>query len=391
MKFMKLSLLASMPGAIMAQNLTQLLSNTTQLSSLNTLLSSYPTIVNSLGNITNVTILAPSNNALSNLTDSRGLEALASTNNRSVIDLLSYHILRGEYYDSNITQTPVFIPTYLNDSVVTNVTGGQVVEAIKQDNDTYFFSGLFSNSTVTQANLNFTGGVLHIIDKVLSIPSNVTYSAATAGLSAVVGALRADNLTDSVDTTPNVTVFAPENSAFQAIGSALGNFTTDQLTGVLDYHVINGQVAYSTNLTNGTQFTAVNGRNLTVRVENGSIFVDSARVTRPNLLVANGVLHVIDNVLNPNNTSATPNATATSQVPAFSGASSASSIPFTSGVTASATATGSGAGAGAGVTGTSGASGTSTSSAAAMPMRTGGLGAAVVVGAGAALLNADIF
>jgi uncharacterized surface protein with fasciclin (FAS1) repeats len=97
-----------------------------------------------------------------------------------------------------------------------------------------------------------------------------------------------------VDTTPNVTVFAPENSAFQAIGSALDNFTTDQLIGVLDYHVIYGKIAYSTDLKNGTLLTAVDGRNLTVRVENGSIFVDSARVTRPNLLVANGVLHVID-------------------------------------------------------------------------------------------------
>jgi uncharacterized surface protein with fasciclin (FAS1) repeats len=150
MKVTLLSLLASMPSAIMAQNLTQLLSSTSQLSSLNMLLSSYPQILHSLGNATNVTILAPSNRALSNITDSRGLEALASTNNRSIIDLLSYHILEGEYYAENITQTPTFIRTYLNDSTVTNVTGSQVVEAIKQDNDTYFFSGLFSNSTVIQ-------------------------------------------------------------------------------------------------------------------------------------------------------------------------------------------------------------------------------------------------
>lgn len=142
-----------MPSAIVAQNLTQVLANTTQLSSLNALLSSYPGITNSLANITNVTILAPSNAALANFTNSTSFQALASSpsGNQTIADLLSYHILQGEYYASNITDTPVFIHTYLNDTIYTNVTSGQVVEAIKQDNETYFYSGLFSNSTVTEA------------------------------------------------------------------------------------------------------------------------------------------------------------------------------------------------------------------------------------------------
>jgi uncharacterized surface protein with fasciclin (FAS1) repeats len=123
---------------------------------------------------------------------------------------------------------------------------------------------------------------------------NVSSSAAAAGLSAVVGALQAEKLTQTVDDIKNVTIFAPKNSAFQAIGSALGNFTADQLTGILEYHVLNGIVEYSSDLKNDTQYTALDGRNLTIRVENGSIFVDSARVVTPNLLVANGVIHVID-------------------------------------------------------------------------------------------------
>ena len=105
----------------------------------------------------------------------------------------------------------------------------------------------------------------------------------------------------------------------------------------------------------------------------------------------NGAKLLLHSVLNPNNTSAAPNATATSQVPTFPDASSVSSIPFTSGVTASPTATGTGAGPGAGVTGTSGVSHTSTLAAAAIPMHTGGLDATLIVGAAAALLNADVF
>lgn len=142
-----------MPSAIMAQNLTQLLANTTQLSSLTALLSSYPGVANSLANITNVTLLAPSNDALAKFTNSTAFQALASSpnGNKTIEDLLSYHVLQGEYYASNITDTPAFIHTLLNDTTYTNVTGGQVVEAIKQDNNTYFYSGLLANSTVTQA------------------------------------------------------------------------------------------------------------------------------------------------------------------------------------------------------------------------------------------------
>lgn len=153
MKATKLSLLALMPSAIVAQNITQLLANTTQLASLNALLSSYPGVASSLANISNVTILAPSNAALANFTNSTSFQALASSpsGNRTIEDLLSYHILQGEYYAGNITDTPTFIHTYLNDTAYTNVTGGQVVEAIIEDNSTYFYSGLFGYSTVTQA------------------------------------------------------------------------------------------------------------------------------------------------------------------------------------------------------------------------------------------------
>jgi hypothetical protein len=58
--------------------------------------------------------------------------------------------LTGTYYAANVTKTPSFIPTALMNTSFTNVTGGQVVEAVNMGNVT-FFSGLHSNSTVKQA------------------------------------------------------------------------------------------------------------------------------------------------------------------------------------------------------------------------------------------------
>lgn len=349
MQLIGLSLLATLPALVVGQNLTSVLANTTELSSLSALLSSYPSVVETFSNLTNVTILAPSNQALANFSSnsSTALSVLNGTN-QTVTDLLKYHILQGKYYASNFSGTPEFIPTYLNDTALSNVTGGQVVEGIVLQNQTYFFSGLLANSSVNRTNLNFTGGVIHIINNVLTIPANISYTAEAANLTAVAGALEASNETTSVDDLHNVTVFAPANSAFEAVGSAVNNLTSKALVGLLDYHIVNGTIAYSTDLKNNTRLHTLNNETLTIRNENGSVFVNSAKIVIPNLLVANGVVHVIDNVLNPNNTSATPNPTASSQMAAFKGASSVASIPFANRIsvtpTVTPTVTGTGAG-----------------------------------------------
>ncbi|KAL9101963.1 MAG: hypothetical protein Q9187_009181, partial [Circinaria calcarea] len=129
---------------------------------------------------------------------------------------------------------------------------------------------------------------------VLTVPQNISSTAVAAGLSAAAGALTSANLVEAVDTATDLTVFVPNNAAFAAIGSAVGNLTMEQLTGILTYHVVNGTVGYSSMLTNGTQLTAMNGGQLTVTINNGSVFVNSARVILPDVLVANGVVHVID-------------------------------------------------------------------------------------------------
>jgi uncharacterized surface protein with fasciclin (FAS1) repeats len=113
-------------------------------------------------------------------------------------------------------------------------------------------------------------------------------------LSSLRGALNATNLLDTANNTPNLTIFAPNNAALQAIGSGLANLTTEQISSVLTYHVVPGILGYSSGLTNGTVLPTVNGTNLTVTINNGRVFVNNARVITPDVLVANGVVHVID-------------------------------------------------------------------------------------------------
>lgn len=357
-----------------AQNLTDALaSQNSSLSTLNTLLATQPALVSVLGGASNITILAPSNAALGKfLNSTAGMSA--ATMPDAVTALLTYHVLNGTYPASAFTNTSMFIPTMLMNTSYTNVTGGQVVEAMAMNNSVVFTSGLLSKSMVTTANVNFTGGVIHIIDTVLTLPASDSSTAAAANLTSLAGALTSAKLVQTVDSLSDVTIFAPSNAAFQAIGSALGNLSTAQLTSILEYHVVKGTVGYSSILRN-TSLPTVNGANVTITIENGSVFVNSAKVITPNVLVNNGVVHVIDGVLNPNATSLAPNPTTTSV--AFPGASSASQAPFTSGVASPTTTIASSA--------TASHSSSSSSAGAAQAIQTGAMGLGVLFG-GAALL-----
>jgi len=86
----------------------------------------------------------------------------------------------------------------------------------------------------------------------------------------------------------------PNNNAFSNIASILGNATNDTLTSILRYHMHNGtHPVYSTFLKNESLST-VQGTKLAIRNINGTYWAGDAKVITPNLLVAGGVIHIID-------------------------------------------------------------------------------------------------
>ncbi|KAF2852983.1 Fasciclin-domain-containing protein [Plenodomus tracheiphilus IPT5] len=361
-----------------APDLAQALNSSSELSILNGVLAGSPELLGQLGGLTNITLLAPSDAAFAEV-DNATLSGL--TGNAGLLTaLLQYHVLNGTYLASAITNSSVFVPTSLTNPLFTNVTGGQRVEAINRDGNVTFYSGLLSNSSVTTANVNFTGGVIHIIDRLLVLPETATDTLSAANLTSLRGALNATDLVETVNTTPNLTIFAPTNEAIQNIGSALANLTTEQITDVLTYHVVSG-LGYSSGLENGTELTTVNGESLTVTIGEGGIFVNNARVVVSDVLIANGVVHVIDEVLNPTNKTLADTG-ADEGESGFEGATPASEVPYTSGQPTPTTTIGSEATEAADPT----ASGAPTSTAAAAPMQTGALGLGALLGAAAVYL-----
>ena len=136
-------------------------------------------------------------------------------------------------------------------------------------------------------------------DETKDIPDN---AAATGVHDSLVAALDHVNLTETLQGDGPFTVFAPTDEAFAAAGINLEDFDNDTanatLKDILLYHVVAGAVP-SGNVTDGMVATMVSGANATFTVDNGTVMINDANVTTPDVNASNGIIHVIDKVLMP--------------------------------------------------------------------------------------------
>jgi uncharacterized surface protein with fasciclin (FAS1) repeats len=141
--------------------------------------------------------------------------------------------------------------------------------------------------------IRFNGGLVHIVDNVLVIPADVTATSLAAGLTSHVGAVEdADFMWNEWS---NSTFFVPNNEAFRTVGSAFTDMTTKELHTVLMYHVINDTTPIYTCRIDHPDWITTTGTNVTFNfTADATIFVNSAAIIQPNILVANGVIHIID-------------------------------------------------------------------------------------------------
>lgn len=198
MQLKQLAASLAFASTVSAQALTDVISQTPELSTLGALLTAYPAVANTLASASNITVLAPSNAAFSAFLTSAVNASIAADSNL-VPSVLEYHVLAGTIKAADIPTTPAFPKTLLTNATFTNVTGGQVVKAQSVDGGVQFTSGLLKKSHVTTADVTFSGGVVHIIDAVLTIPESASDTATAANLTALAGALTQANLVAAVD------------------------------------------------------------------------------------------------------------------------------------------------------------------------------------------------
>jgi uncharacterized surface protein with fasciclin (FAS1) repeats len=131
---------------------------------------------------------------------------------------------------------------------------------------------------------------------------DIVQTAVAAGqFTTLASLLQKAGLVDTLATGGPFTVFAPTDAAFAKVPKAtLDALAADpaKLKAVLLYHVVPGRVT-AADVVKLTSAKTAEGRSLGIKVVNGSVFVDGAQVTTPDVEATNGVIHVIDSVLIP--------------------------------------------------------------------------------------------
>ncbi|GAB1307471.1 hypothetical protein KH5_01540 [Urechidicola sp. KH5] len=240
------------------------------------------------------TIFAPTNAAFAEL-DPTTLNTIISTPSL-LTALLQYHVVSGNVTSDQLTNGDV--PTLLSgQSIMVNVNNGVVLNG---------------SSNVVDADVLATNGVIHIVDEVLLpegfIAETITQLAiSNPEFSTLVSILvkpeLADILAAASDPTQDLTVFAPTNTAFDNLLSALGKSSVDELpVGLLReivlYHIL-GTSVESGELSDGMMAeTLLTGESVTVDLSNG-VMINDSNVVAPDVLAVNGVIHGIDAVLIP--------------------------------------------------------------------------------------------
>jgi uncharacterized surface protein with fasciclin (FAS1) repeats len=141
----------------------------------------------------------------------------------------------------------------------------------------------------------------------MSTATLATAASSNPALSTLVQAVTSANLVDSLNTTQNITVLAPANSAFQAVPAdqltaVMGDVA--KLTMVLTHHVIIERL--SPDRLAGQQTTAANdkvtiqgsGQNFTISGDQ-TLSGQPAHVVCGNIQTANATVYLIDQVLKP--------------------------------------------------------------------------------------------
>jgi uncharacterized surface protein with fasciclin (FAS1) repeats len=311
---MRLSIWSSVliASSCLAQgDLAGLLKSQPSLSTLLELVNLVDGLAETLSSASNITILAPTNEAFAKVPrDTPEGQAVELRNDTIAVSaLLANHVFKGVYPSSVITDIPTFGQTLLDGSYISaiqpfsNFTGGAYNELVKNGKDVCIISGEQTISTVLTPDIKLGPGItIHIIDQVLSFSPPFQLFTARAGYTAMNAALEAADLGFSFGETQggaglnisDFTVFVPTNEAFEDVGSVLASADMSTLQSVLKYHFIPNNVLFSTALGNVT-VKSLAGEELTFTVlRDGSAWVNNARIVFANSILFNGVAHVID-------------------------------------------------------------------------------------------------
>lgn len=200
--------------------------------------------------------------------------------------VLTYHVVPGALKVADLAE-----------GELETVAGATLT--VTKDGDTTYING----NPIAAADVVASNGIIHVMGDVLVPPIGDVIDVATAlpGFGTLAELVTSAGLVETLKGEGPFTVFAPLDSAFEALPAAtLSAVQADPalLSTVLTYHVVPGKLSTS-DLQPG-KLTTVAGVDLTVTVDDaGVVSIDGNPIALPNVQATNGVIHVMGAVLVP--------------------------------------------------------------------------------------------
>lgn len=244
-----------------------------------------------------LTVFAPTNAAFNEISD-----AIPTLTNEDLEQIVLYHLVAGTVLSSDLSASQDVEMVQGEVSLIRASASGVDIN---------------NYASVVDADITASNGVIHAIDQVL-LPTQ--YRVALVGPSLVDVAREAGDfetlleltelagLTTTLQFLGPYTAFAPVDAAFEGLFASLNEagieLSTEQIAGVLAYHVIAPQVGeVSSSELEATQTvpTAAEEDIYITSDDNGVVVNGQATVVAPDVDDAvNGIIHVVDRVLLPN-------------------------------------------------------------------------------------------
>lgn len=254
---------------------------------------------------TKFTVLAPNNAAMSEYLAEKNYSSIDAVPIDELKQLLFNHLINANFkketFNAGYITTFSFVPMASNRNISLLVDNSNGVK----------FNGV---SEILTANLTASNGTLHIVNKVIAIPTIYDHIKVNPDMTILKTALDRNTASplrlvlSSTEQAP-YTFFAPSNAAFNAL---LDELDIDQLSQISDadleqylaYHLIpTDNIAHSSFVNNQT-LNSFLGQPLTVTLTGGGrkltdIHGRVSTIIYADLQGSNGIIHVLDKVLKP--------------------------------------------------------------------------------------------
>ena len=254
-------------------------------------------LVEALSSDSDLTLFAPSDEALQKLIGSGSLPTEPSARREAVKAVLLNHVISGKVESGDI-----------NDGLlVRNLAGNDLPLEVSPEGVTV------GGARVSRTDFPLLKLTVHILDDVIDPEKLGTIIGAkvgsreklqeileSKGLNTLNALLEDAELVEALSGDSDLTLFAPTDAALQRfIGSLPSAPDAETLKTVLLNHVISGNVG-SGDITDGLKAENLAGKEVTLRINPKGVTVGGARVAETDIPINKLKVHIIDDVINPN-------------------------------------------------------------------------------------------